>query len=178
MSKEFNLSKSETETNYTKNNLYVLDAFDNGICERICERIANIFCKINANQLNTDLQEPNNLLPPEPPSTNEEITVNSNLKKGNFDYIKNKGEKEMFETAYQAISILNLWDFVRYPDITSFMWSSNYKIDVIFHKIEELGYRHHSGSSFALVMRDMQYIAEYGEEAFREKYLLHANSCS
>ena len=58
------------------------------------------------------------------------------------------------------------------PGKDGYMWSNDKRIDLIYNKIEELGYTGHSGCSFAFIMRDMQFIALEGEKLFREKYLL------
>ena len=95
-----------------------------------------------------------------------------NFVKGKFDYIKNKDAnyKEMLVNAYQAITQTETWSFVK-EDCDSFMFSKDSRIDLISNKMVELGYGGHSGSSFGCVMRDMQYIAQNGEEKFRDIYL-------
>jgi hypothetical protein len=37
--------------------------------------------------------------------------------------------------------------------------------------MEELGYGGHSGASFGCTMRNMQYLAEHGEEKFKTEIL-------
>ena len=88
---------------------------------------------------------------------------------GQFEYINNKHEREMYVNAWQAITLTENWDFVK-ADIESFMWSENPKIDIIGSKMSELGYHCHSGSSFGFIMRKMQYIARNGEKKFKEDY--------
>ena len=88
---------------------------------------------------------------------------------GQFEYINNKHEREMYVNAWQAITVTENWDFVK-ADIESFMWSENPKIDIIGSKMSELGYHGHSGSSFGFIMRKMQYIARNGEKKFKEDY--------
>ena len=106
------------------------------------------------------------ILPPTPP-TPSEIFV-----KGTFDYIKPKDAsyKEMLVNSYEAVTQTKTWDFVK-QDQLSFMFSKDRRINLIYEKMEELGYGGHSGSSFGCIMRDMQYIAVYGEENFRNVYL-------
>jgi hypothetical protein len=113
------------------------------------------------------------LLPPQPPSTEDEYIENGEFVKGNFDYIKNNSEKKMLQTAYQSINLLELWDFIKEdPGETGFMCSKDKNVYKIYNKIEELGYGGHSGCSFGCIMRDMQSIARYGEKQFRTNYLL------
>ena len=119
-----------------------------------------------------DTEEPLTLLPPEPPSAEEEFILNGDFVKGQFDYIKGTGNKQMLQTAYQAINILELWNFMKQePCEGGFMWSYSDKVKKIYNKIEELGYTGHSGCSFGCVMRDMQSIAKHGEKQFRTNYL-------
>lgn len=111
------------------------------------------------------------LLPPQPPSAVEEIE-NEDFVKGQFDYVVGTGEKVMLSTAYQAINLLELWNFVKKdPGPNGFMMCGDKRVDQIYYKIEELGYTGHSGCSFGCVIRDMQYIARYGEKKYRENYL-------
>lgn len=88
---------------------------------------------------------------------------------GQFDYINNNHEREMYVNAWQAITVTENWDFVK-ADIESFMWAENPKIHIISSKMSELGYHGHSGSSFGFIMRKMQYIARNGEKKFKEEY--------
>ena len=104
------------------------------------------------------------LTPPSPP---QQIKRGAEVK---FDYVKTKNEKEMLETAYKAISQTELWDFVEEP-IACFTFSNDPRVTIIFNKIEELGYKGHSGFSFGWTMRAMQTIARHGEEHYRKVYL-------
>jgi hypothetical protein len=117
-------------------------------------------------------QEELNLLPPEPPSAEDEFITNGDFVKGQFVYIKSNSEKRMLQTAYQAINILELWDFMKEnPGPNGFTFSHDDRVRKIYNKIEELGYHGHSGCSFGCVLRDMQIIAKDGEKEFRKIYL-------
>jgi hypothetical protein len=89
-----------------------------------------------------------------------------NLGDGKMEYIKNDYTREMCINAWQAITLTNNWHFV-FKDINSFMCSSNPQIFEISNKMEELGYYGHSGSSFGITMRNMQFLAQNGEEEFK-----------
>jgi hypothetical protein len=118
-------------------------------------------------------QEVLSLLPPEPPSPEEEFIENGDFVKGQFDYIKSNSEKRMLQTAYQAINILELWPYMKEdPGPNGFVFSGDDRVKKIYAKIEDLGYYGHSGSSFGCVLRDMQSIARSGEKELRKKYLL------
>ena len=86
---------------------------------------------------------------------------------GNFDYISDLWNREMLENAWQAITLTNMWDFVK-QDIDSFMFSLDPRLDIIGEKMAEIGYNGHSGISFGRTMRQMQYLVKYGEEQFKE----------
>ena len=112
----------------------------------------------------TEVQE-QNVFPPEPPPLKQENKIN--LGSGEFVYIENTSERRMLQTAFKAITLIESWNFVREPT-DSFMLSGDKRIYKIYNKIEEIGYHGHSGSSFGCTMRNMQFIAQHGEEKFRE----------
>jgi hypothetical protein len=121
------------------------------------------------------------VFPPEPPSLQQEQEQvqeqvqeqeqekKINLGSGEFEYVKNTNERRMLQTAFKAITLTENWNLIREP-ICSFMLSRDNRIYKILTKIEELGYQGHSGSSFGCTMRNMQFIAQHGEEKFREIY--------
>lgn len=86
-----------------------------------------------------------------------------------FDFIP-ISQRNMYETAFDAITQLELWPFMKQFNDDSFMFSNGPEIDAIYKKIEEFGYFGHSGCSFGLTMRTMQYISIYGLATFEEKY--------
>lgn len=88
---------------------------------------------------------------------------------GLFEFI-NEDERMMYTTAHASISQLELWNFMK-KDTDSYMFSSDSEVVKIYAKIEQLGYREHSGSSFGCIMRAMQYIGQNGYDKFKENYL-------
>lgn len=92
-----------------------------------------------------------------------------NLGDGKMYYIEDNHYKLMMTNAWQAITQTNTWDFVA-QDIDSFMWSSDPRINEITEKMCELGYDGHSGCSFGCTMRNMQYLAQKGEEEFKKLF--------
>jgi hypothetical protein len=149
----------------------------------------------------TQLELQNILYPPSPPTLDEErsittvssqetiatlhteSTINTTLTintatttetnsfvPGKFEYVECTHTREMLANAWQAINLTETWDFVRMP-IESFMMSRDGRIWVITAKMEDLGYNGHSGCSFGWTLRQMQFIAQYGEVRFRETYL-------
>jgi hypothetical protein len=121
------------------------------------------------------------LIPPTPPSNEEERQANIPIrirglnplyKPGEFLYVESSGTRKMMTTAYKAINILELWDFIKKdPGEFGFSFSGDKRISKIYEKIEELGYGGHSGMSFGFTLRTMQSIANEGEENFRLEWL-------
>jgi hypothetical protein len=81
------------------------------------------------------------------------------------------GQRIMYESAFNAITQLELWDFMKNFKGESFMFSNSSEVEQIYKKIEELGYCGHSGGSFGCILRDMQYIAINGIASFQEIYI-------
>ena len=82
---------------------------------------------------------------------------------GQFLYINDTNKKEMLQNAWTAITQLDLWHYMR-RDKNSL--SRDPIINIITNKMEELGYDEHSWVSFGWTMRQMQYIAEHGEDNY------------
>ena len=140
--------------------------------------------------MTTQFQSQNILYPPVPPTMDEERTnsmisseePNSTINSENttidneifvpcnFDYVDCIRTRKMLINAWQAINKTEMWSFMR-NDIDTYMFSNDKNVYIILNKMSELGYNLHSGSSFGLIMRQMQFIARYGEKKFREEYL-------
>lgn len=79
--------------------------------------------------------------------------------------------------AYQAVDCLLLWNYMKEYEPskeTGFMFDNNKYIDLIWKKMESLDrkiYNNHSGTSMALTMRTIQFIAKNNVD----KYLLERN---
>ena len=81
-----------------------------------------------------------------------------------------EGQRTMYTSAFDAITQLELWPFMRNFSRESFMFSSSPEVLRIFNRISQLGYDGHSGSSFGLTMRAMEYIAKNGLDMYQEAY--------
>lgn len=81
-----------------------------------------------------------------------------------------EGQRTMYSTAFDAITQLELWPFMRNFSRESFMFSSSPEVLRIFNRISQLGYDGHSGSSFGFTMRAMEYIAKNGLDMYQEAY--------
>lgn len=91
--------------------------------------------------------------------------------RGNFSFT---GEDEMMlKTAFDAVnSVSDGWEELKKnPGNDGFLFSrASSKINEIYNKIDEI-YPLHSGCSYALTMRHMQYIALYGWDEYLRKFI-------
>jgi hypothetical protein len=87
-----------------------------------------------------------------------------------FHYLDDNNTRQMFETAYLAITMTELWDYMK-KDVKSYMFNDDDELQRIYNKIEQLGYKEHSGASFGCIMRNMQFIAKNGIENHKQAYL-------
>jgi hypothetical protein len=75
---------------------------------------------------------------------------------------------EMLEDAYQAVTKANRWSFLRRPDVpgdNGFMFSEWPQMKDIDAHME---YGGHSGASYGMTMRQMEFIAKKGWDAYVE----------
>lgn len=87
-----------------------------------------------------------------------------------FNFVK-ESDCSMLQTAFDAVTQLELWDFVtNFNEENGFMFSKSPNVNRIYSKIEELGYNGHSGASFGRTLRTMQYIGKHGMDNFRVAY--------
>ena len=94
----------------------------------------------------------------------------SNTDDTSFKFVNNLNTREILVNAYQAIQLTEMWNFMK-KDITTYMWGKNPEITIILNKMSVLGYGGHSGSSFGWTMREMQFIAQNGLEAYKNMYM-------
>lgn len=86
---------------------------------------------------------------------------------GSFEYMT--PDEYLYQNAFEAITQTNNWEFVKnYND--SFAFSTDRKIKDIYNKMESLGNDLHSGMSFGIIMRSMQFLAKHGEMEFKKKF--------
>ena len=96
--------------------------------------------------------------------------IQSKFLEGQFLYVNDPHSREMLINAWNAITLLELWNYMK-NDQYSYMWNDDKEIGIIYKKMEELGYTIHSGGTFGWTMRQMQYIAKFGEKKFAQ-YIL------
>lgn len=96
---------------------------------------------------------------------------NATVAEGDFQSLKmDDWNREMLEDAYKAVTKANRWDFLRRTDVpgpNGFMFSDWPQMKDIDTFME---YGGHSGASYGCVMREMEYIAKRGWDAFALKY--------
>lgn len=87
-----------------------------------------------------------------------------------FEFITDDFEREMLQDAYNAITVTENWNFMK-PEVAllkepcdTYMFSTKPQIYTISNAMK-VG---HSGASFGMVMRVMQYIAQHGMEAYEK----------
>ena len=85
-------------------------------------------------------------------------------------YYVDDNSRIIFENAYQAISLTEMWDYMK-KDRESFMFSNDKEIGIISDKMIELGYDGHSGASFGMTMRNMQFIALNGLDEHKKMWI-------
>ena len=92
-----------------------------------------------------------------------------------FDFVKNPGYRSNFINAHRAITNCELWDWLSTysPPIESgFLFSKSPELDRIYKLIDD---DYHSGTSLAITMRTMEYIAKNGYDGYRTYYLSSIN---
>ena len=87
---------------------------------------------------------------------------------GIFDFVSDEYERVMIETAYMAVHELGLmvWIGSVDPEDGSFLLFAHPNMKLIYTRIATV-YDEHSGSSFVLTMRNIQFIARNGLEAYK-----------
>jgi hypothetical protein len=91
------------------------------------------------------------------------------IAEGDFKSLKiSDWEREMLDDAYKAVTKANKWGFLRRPDVPGpkgFMfsdWPEMKDIDIFME------YGGHSGSSYGMTMRAMEFIAKNGWDAYAQ----------
>ena len=75
-------------------------------------------------------------------------------------------DKDMFEDAYMAITEAAAWELMKYsPGENGYMYTTNAN-----YKEIKIKYAGHSGTSYGLTMRAMQFLAKNGWAAFYERF--------
>lgn len=114
--------------------------------------------------------EPNLPVPPVRTNSPSEITLVDYPKNPNFDFINNLNNKKMITSAYQVMQQnTHFWKILENFDEESFMFSNNKEVINIMGKIDIAYNSGHSGASMGLIMRELEYIAKNGFQAYKER---------
>jgi len=93
---------------------------------------------------------------------------------GEFDFVRDKFTKEFLKSAHRAISLCELWDWMRIYEPQAdrgFMWSKTPELDRLNQQMfKDPINSEHSGSSYGFIMRQMEDIAKNGYENFKNRY--------
>lgn len=89
----------------------------------------------------------------------------------NFECVKDDQEKMYYRSAYNSITQLELWGWIQRNN-GPFLLNRSHEMDLLKRRMwqDEIN-SYHSGASFALVLRQMEFIANYGYEKFRQEHL-------
>ena len=90
-----------------------------------------------------------------------------------FAFVTNHPTYEFLLSAHQSISICELWDWLRtYEPIRGFMFDNSAESQQIHEQMKKYDTNNnHSGSSYAYILREMQYIAKNGYQQYAQEYV-------
>jgi hypothetical protein len=86
--------------------------------------------------------------------------------RGDFSFLRDKDERLMLEDAFQAVSKAEAWTLLKEPSMPGeggFMFGKHPAIEAISSSMK---YEGHSGASYAMTMRQMEFIAKNGWESY------------
>ena len=89
---------------------------------------------------------------------------------GDFSFIRDEIDKRLLTNIYRAVERERLWDFLKAgPSGGAFMFSEegNERLSGVSKAVEDDG---HSGASFACSLREIQFIARHGWDAYVKLY--------
>ena len=89
---------------------------------------------------------------------------------GDFEFIHEQHERDLYKNMHNAITQTELWDWMRKytpPSNTGFMFATAPEFELIRNKMfEDPISQNHSGSSYGCMMRSMEIIAKNGYDYF------------
>jgi len=90
---------------------------------------------------------------------------------GKFEFIKSNCNRELLANAHEAVTRCELWGWLSKCNEDSFTWSNSPEVNRIQEYIfnTKVG-QHHSGCSFGCTMREMEKIAKWGYEKYKQFY--------
>lgn len=100
-----------------------------------------------------------------------------NFQMSDFDFIDCPMTRKCMQNGCWALTHANLWDWLRVYEVDpacGFMFTNEpeiYVIDNIMGQNNAPVHINHSGASFGITMRNLDYIAKNGFEAYKTLYL-------
>jgi hypothetical protein len=98
--------------------------------------------------------------------------IDTNITDAEFNTIADEHSRIMLKNAHQAITSTEYWHYMRTFSEQSFMFSGSPTVSAIMKKMSELGYDGHSGCSFGWTMRQMEFLAKNGKQAFLQQFVV------
>jgi hypothetical protein len=90
-----------------------------------------------------------------------------------FAFIEDKYSREYLQSAHQAITSCELWDWLRDYNTNAFMWDRSPEVMRIREKMcKDPINGYHSGASYGWTMRQMESVAKIGYDAYKEDYMI------
>lgn len=112
-------------------------------------------------------------------AVNSDKTINYSVQRlsiDDFNFIKDTSFKLALYDGYNAVYDTNLVEFIKNNDIQSFMFPKNIpkNLEKQWNKMGRLAdvRAGHSGASFGLTMRSVEYILKHGIHAFKNAYTM------
>ena len=99
------------------------------------------------------------------------VHIDTSITDAEFNTIPCQHSRFMLKNAHQAITSTEYWDYMRTFNEQSFMFSNSPTVSKIMTKMSQLGYDGHSGFSFAWTMRQMEFLAKNGKQAFLQQFV-------
>jgi hypothetical protein len=89
----------------------------------------------------------------------------------NLSFIQDKNMRNMVANGHEAVTQLELWEWLStFEPFNGFMFSSNDNVTAIGNKMESLpNPPGHSGASFGVTMRHLQFIAKHGMDNYKKE---------
>ena len=91
--------------------------------------------------------------------------------RGDFTFLSSESERAMLQDAMEAMGrVEGSWEYLARPDVpsieTGFMFSKDALLSKIGNEVDKEGKIGHSGSSYGWTMRQMEFIAKNGWDAY------------
>ena len=90
-----------------------------------------------------------------------------------LSFIRDTHTRKMVANGHEAVTQLELWSWLStFEPENGFMYTPHENIDAISRKMDSLPHAPgHSGASFGLTMRHLQFMAKHGMNKYKDKLL-------